>query len=76
MQELLFGPLFLTWGPPVLGYVGHHPWRVFIAVLLFVSLMNFMLGKRSSSRSGDGGGDLGLFDSGGGDGGGDGGGCD
>jgi hypothetical protein len=65
MQELLLGSLFLTWGPPVLGYVGHHPWRVFIAGLLFVSLMNFMLGKRSSPRDGDGGGDLGLFDSGG-----------
>jgi hypothetical protein len=70
MQELLFGPLLLTWGPPSLAFIKQHPWQVFAAVLVFVLLMDLMLRKRSSSRSGDGGdGDLGLFDLGGGDGG-------
>jgi len=70
MQELLFGPLLLTWGPPSLAFIKQHPWQVFAAVLVSVLLMDLMLRKRSSSRSGDGGdGDLGLFDLGGGDGG-------
>jgi hypothetical protein len=70
MQELLFGPLLLTWGLPSLAFIKQHPWQVFAAVLVFVLLMDLMLRKRSSSRSGDGG-DLGLFDLG--DGSGDGG---
>ena len=68
MQELLFGPLLLTWGPPSLAFVKQHPWQVFAAVLVFVLLMDLMLTTRSSSGGGDGG-DLGLFDLGDSDGG-------
>jgi hypothetical protein len=68
MQELLFGPLFLTWGPPILAFIKQHPWQVFAAVLVFVLLMDLMLRKRSSSRGSGDGGDLGLFNLGGGDG--------
>jgi hypothetical protein len=53
MQELLFGPLLLTWGPQIIGYVRQYPWRVFAAVLVFVLLMDLMFRKRSS-RGGDG----------------------
>jgi hypothetical protein len=59
MQELLFGPLLLTWGPQIIGYVKQYPWRVFAAVLVFVLLMDLMFRKRSS-RGGDGGGFSGL----------------
>jgi hypothetical protein len=72
MQELLFGPLLLTWGPPILAFIKQHPWQVFAAVLVFVLLMDLMLSKRRS-RGGDGG-DLSILDFGDGDGGGDGGG--
>lgn len=54
MQELLFGPLLLTRGPQIIGYVRQYPWRVFAAVLVFVLLMDLMFRKRSS-RGGDGG---------------------
>lgn len=82
MQELLFGPLLLTWGPPILAFIKRHPWQLFAAVLVFVVLMDLMLGKRQSrgdGSSGGDGGDGGIFDFGGdcGDGGGgDGGGGD
>ena len=69
MQELLFGPLLLTWGPPVLAFIKQHPWQLFAALLVFVLLLDLIFRKRSSSSDG---GDLGLFDSGG-DGDGDGG---
>lgn len=62
MQELLFGPLLLTWGPQIIGYVRQYPWRVFAAVLVFVLLMDLMFRKRS--RGGDGG-DFGGLDFGG-----------
>jgi hypothetical protein len=63
MQELLFGPLLMTWGPPILAYVQQNPWRVFTAVLVAVLLMDLMLGKWSFRGTtadieiGDGGGD-------------------
>ena len=60
MQELLFGPLLLTWGPPTVDYVRQHPWRVFAAVLAFVLLMDLIFRKRSRG-SGDGG-DFGELD--------------
>jgi hypothetical protein len=56
MQELLFGPLLLTWGPPVLAFIKQHPWQVFAAVLVFVLLMNLMFRKRPSGDGGDFGG--------------------
>ena len=59
MQELLFGPLLLTWGPQIIDYVRQYPWRVFAAVLVFVLLMDLMFRKRSS-RGGDGGDFSGL----------------
>jgi len=75
MQELLFGPLLLNWGPPTLTFVQRHPWQVFAAVLVFVLLLDLMLSRRRSRGStGGDGGDFGLFDLGGGDG--DGGGGD
>ena len=64
MQELLFGPLLLTWGPPTVDYVRQHPWQVFAAVLVFVLLLDLMFRKRSRGRGGDGG-DFGGFDFGG-----------
>ena len=63
MQELLFGPLLLTWGPKIIDYVRQYPWRVFAAVLVFVLLMDLMFRKRSRG-SGDGG-DFGGLDFGG-----------
>jgi len=70
MQELLFGPLLLTWGPKIIDYVRQYPWRVFAAILVFVLLMDLMFRKRPRG-SGDGG-DFGGLDFGGdGDGGGD-----
>jgi len=73
MEELLFGPWLLTWGPPTLTFVKRHPWQVFAAVLVFVMLLDKMLSNRRSRGTG---GDIGIFDSGdgGGDGSGDGGG--
>jgi len=62
MQELLFGPLLLTWGPPVLAFIKQHPWQVFAAVLVFVLLMDLMFRKRSR---GSGDGDFGGLDFGG-----------
>ena len=62
MQELLFGPLLLTWGPPVLAFIKQHPWQVFAAVLVFVLLMDLMFRKRSQ---GSGDGDFGGLDFGG-----------
>jgi hypothetical protein len=56
MQELLFGPLLLTWGPPVLAFIKQHPWQVFAAVLVFVLLIDLMFRKRSSGDGGDFGG--------------------
>jgi hypothetical protein len=63
MQELLFGPLLLTWGPRIVDYVREYPWRVFAAILVFVLLMDLMFRKRSRG-SGDGG-DFGGLDFGG-----------
>ena len=73
MEELLFGPWLLTWGPPFLAFVKRHPWQVFAAVLVFVMLLDMMLSNRRLRGTG---GDISIFDSGdvGGDGGGDGGG--
>ena len=69
MQELLFGPLLLTWGPPVLAFIKRHPWQVFAAVLVFVLLLDLMLSNRRSRGTG---GDIGGLDFGGdGDGSGD-----
>jgi hypothetical protein len=62
MQELLFGPLLLTWGPQIIGYVRQYPWRVFAAVLVFVLLMDLMFRKRSRGSGGD---DFGGLDFGG-----------
>jgi hypothetical protein len=59
MQELLFGPLLLTWGPKIIDYVRQYPWRIFAAVLVFVLLMDLMFRKRSRG-SGDGGDFSGL----------------
>jgi len=56
MQELLFGPLLLTWGPPVLAFIKQHPWQVFAAVLVFVLLMDLMFRKRPSGDGDDFGG--------------------
>jgi hypothetical protein len=70
MQELLFGPLLLTWGPQIIGYVRQYPWRVFAAILVFVLLVDLMFGKRSRG-SGDGGDFSGLDCAGDGDCGGD-----
>jgi hypothetical protein len=67
MQELLFGPLLLTWGPQLIGYVRQYPWRVFAAVLVFALLMDLMFRKRSRG-SGDGGDFGGLGFGGDGDG--------
>ncbi len=70
MQELLFGPLLLNWGPPIIDYVRQYPWRVFAAVLIFVLLIDLMFRKRPGS-SGDAG-DSGVLGFGGdSDGGGD-----
>jgi|tagenome__1003787_1003787.scaffolds.fasta_scaffold20936410_3 hypothetical protein len=63
MQELLFGPLLLSLGPRIVGYVRHYPWRVFAAILVVVLLMDLMFRKRSSR--GSGGGDFGGLDLGG-----------
>ncbi len=67
MQELLFGPLLLTWGPKIVDYVRQYPWRVFAAVLVVVLLLDLMFRKRASGSGGDGG-DFSGFDFGGGDG--------
>jgi hypothetical protein len=64
MQELLFGPLLLTWGPRAIDYVRQYPWRVFAAVLVFALLMDLMFRKRSQGSGGDGG-DFGGLDFGG-----------
>ena len=72
MQELLFGPVLLTWGPSILAFIKQHPWQVFAAVLAFLLLLDLMLSERRSR--GSDGGDLSLLDFG--DGGGDGGGGD
>jgi len=75
MQELLFGPLLLNWGPPTLTFVKQHPWQLFAAALVFFLLLDLMFRKRSSrGGSGGDGGDFSLFDFGGCDG--DGGGGD
>lgn len=73
MQELLFGTLFGTWGPQVVGFSRHvvahgvqYPWRVFAGVLVVILLMDLMFRKRSSG-TGDGL-ELGGLDFGGGDG--------
>lgn len=71
MQELLFGPLLLTWGPRTIDYVRQYPWRVFAAVLVFVLLMDLMFRKRSRGSSGDLGDFSGVDFGGDGDGGGD-----
>ena len=63
MQELLFGPLLLTWGPKIIDFVRQYPWQVFAAILVFVLLMDLMFRKRSRG-SGDGG-DFGGLDFGG-----------
>jgi len=65
MQELLFGPLLLNWGPPIIGYIRQYPWRVFVAVLVIVLLMDLIFRKRSGSRSGGDAGDSSVFDFGG-----------
>lgn len=78
MQELLFGVLFGTWGPHIVGfgrqvvaYSLQYPWRVFAGVLVAILLTDLMLRKRASG-TGDGL-ELGGLDFGGGesDGGGD-----
>lgn len=56
MQELLFGPLLLTWGPRVFAFIKQHPWQVFAAVLVFVLLIDLMFRKRSPGDGGDFGG--------------------
>ncbi len=56
MQELLFGPLLLTWGPQIIGYVRQYPWRVFACVLVFALLMDLMFRKQSRGTGGDFGG--------------------
>jgi hypothetical protein len=61
MQELLFGPLLLTWGPRVIEYVREHPWRVCAAILVIALLINLMFGKRSRDSRGDSG-DFGGFE--------------
>jgi hypothetical protein len=61
MQELLFGPLLLTWGPRIVDYVRHYPWRVFAAILVVVLLMDLIFRKQSRGS----GGDLDGFDFGG-----------
>jgi hypothetical protein len=71
MQELLFGPLLLTWGPQIIGYVRQYPWHVFAAILVVVLLMDLMFRKRSQGSGGDGGDFGGLGFGGDGDGGGD-----
>jgi hypothetical protein len=72
MQELLFGPLLLTWGPQIINYVRQYPWRVFAAILVVALLMDLMFRKRSSRDGGDFGGlDFGGDADCGGDGGGD-----
>jgi hypothetical protein len=63
MEELLFGPWLVTWGPKIIDYVRQYPWRVFAAILVFVLLMDLMFRKRSRG-SGDLG-DLGGLDFGG-----------
>ena len=69
MQELLFGPLLLTWGPRALDYASQHPWRLFAAVLAFALLMDLMFSKRSRGNGDASAGDFGGADCGGGDGG-------
>lgn len=73
MQQLLYGPLMLSWGPPTLTFVKQHPWQIFAVALVFVLLLDMMLSNRRSrgGTAGDGG-DLSLFELGGdgGDGGG------
>jgi hypothetical protein len=64
MQELLFGPLLLTWAPRIIDYVRHYPWRVFAATLVVVLLMDLMFRKQSRGSGGDAG-DFGGFDCGG-----------
>jgi hypothetical protein len=67
MLELLFGPLLVTWGPPILTYVQQNPWRVFAVILVAALLIDWMVNDRSSGNC-----DGGLnFGSGDGDGGGD-----
>lgn len=72
MQELLFGKLFGTWGPPIVSFGRHvaayslqYPWRVFAALLVAILLADLMFRKRSSG-TGDGL-ELGGLDLGGGD---------
>jgi hypothetical protein len=36
MLELLFGPLLMNWGPPILAYVQQNPWRVLSVILVAV----------------------------------------
>lgn len=71
MQELLFGPLLLTWGPKIIDYVRQYPWRVFAAILVFALLMDLMFRKGSRGSGGDGGEFSGLDFGGDGDCGGD-----
>jgi hypothetical protein len=62
MQELLLG----TWGLQILAYSQQiltyclqYPWRVFVAVLVGIWLLNLMFGKKRSSGDGL---DVGGFD--------------
>jgi hypothetical protein len=73
MQDLLFGTLFGTWGPQIVGfsrqvvtYSLQYPWRVFAGLLVAILLMDLMFRKRASG-TGDGL-ELGGLDLGGGDG--------
>ncbi|WP_157676624.1 hypothetical protein [Afipia sp. GAS231] len=50
------GPLLLTWGPRIIGYVREYPWRVFAAILVLVLLMDLMFRKRSRGSGDDFGG--------------------
>ena len=58
MQELLFGTLFKTWGPQIVGfsrqvaaYSLQYPWRVFAGVLVAILLMDLMFRKRASTSA-------------------------
>ena len=62
-MELLFGPLLITWGPPILVYVQQNPWRVLSAMLVVVLLIDWMVNDRWSGSC-DGGLDVGGGDGG------------
>jgi len=64
VQEFLFG----AWSPQIIAYGQQYPWRVFVAVLVAIVLLDLMFGKERASA---GGADISCSDFGDGDGGGD-----